>query len=286
MDIYMQILTFENHEFEGLNNAYLFAEDGDVTLVDTGINRPDVSNQLASGLADYGWDFRDVDQIVLTHWHPDHTGLAGNIQAESNAVVYVHEADASLVRQADSAHDELLKLQYDCFEEWGMPSAEQDALQPHLAMDEITGQSPTVQTFTEGDHIDAGEVKFEVMAAPGHTAGLSCFVFEGEVGQEAIVGDAILPKYTPNVGGADVRVNRPLAKYLDTLESIIDRDFARAWPGHRDVIDAPSDRAQTILYHHRDRAQRVMDILTEIEPADAWTVSAHLFGNLEHSLSL
>jgi hypothetical protein len=90
----------------------------------------------------------------------------------------------------------------------------------------------------------------------------------------------LLPHYTPNVGGADVRVERPLANYLDTLERIINEGFVRAWPGHRDPIGDPAGRARDIITHHRERTENVLAVLREHGPATAWTVSAHLFGDL------
>jgi len=115
--------------------------------------------------------------------------------------------------------------------------------------------------------------------APGHAAGLCCF--ETESGDEAFVGDALLPVYTPNVGGADVRVERPLERYVATLDRLIDRDYERVWPGHRDPIAEPTARADAILEHHRERTDTILAFLDDHGPADAWTVSAHLFGDLE-----
>lgn len=274
----MELLTFENHEFEGRNNAYLFVADGDVTIVDTGIARPDIHDQLESGLAEHGLRIEDIDRIILTHWHPGHTGLAGDIQARSDATVHVHIEDAPLVEQDDEA---LQTRQRRLFDEWGMPSTARESLQPHPVIGGIAGRPPTVETFTDGDRIDVGSAGLEVLATPGHTAGHSSFIFEGETGREALVGDALLPEYTPNVGGADVRVEQPLAQYLQTLESLIEQDFSRVWPGHRERIDTPIERAREILDHHRTRSQNVVDVLNDVGPADAWTVNARLFGGLE-----
>ena len=277
----MNVLTFGNHEFEGENNAYLFISDDVVTLVDTGVATATTRKQLEAGLDERDLTFGDIDQIVLTHWHPDHTGLAGDIQSHGDAVVYIHEADAPLVRRDTDAMDELRTLQREYFDEWAMPSAEREALLSHLDTTEIVGRPPTVDSFTDGETIGIGDRELRVLHAPGHTAGLSCFVLEGGDEHEAFVGDALLPKYTPNVGGADVRVDRPLRQYLDTLERIADNEFTRVWPGHRDAIDTPTARARTIIDHHRERATRILDFLEEEGPADVWTVSAHLFGSLE-----
>ncbi|MGM0604507.1 MAG: MBL fold metallo-hydrolase, partial [Halobacteriota archaeon] len=82
--------------------------------------------------------------------------------------------------------------------------------------------------------------------------------------------------------GADLRVDRPLEQYIDSLRRVIDRGFERVWPGHRDRIDDPDARAATIVDHHRERTQRVIDVLDAQGPADAWTVSAELFGSLSN----
>jgi glyoxylase-like metal-dependent hydrolase (beta-lactamase superfamily II) len=96
----------------------------------------------------------------------------------------------------------------------------------------------------------------------------------------AFTGDALLPEYTPNVGGADVRVEKPLEKYLRALRRIADAGYARAWPGHRDPIDDPTGRAEHIVRHHEERAWRVLTALDESGPLDTWAVSAALFGEL------
>lgn len=281
MYVHVHVLTFGNHEFEGRNNAYLLSDTGTVTLVDTGIATPRIREQFATELHERGLDFEDIDQIVLTHWHPDHTGLAGDIQAKSDATVYVHEADAPLVRQEPDALDDLHGRQRAYFDEWGIPPAVQDELQSALAVDDLVGRAPNVESIAEGATIDVGPGDLRVLHAPGHAAGLCCFTFDGDAGREAFVGDAILPKYTPNVGGADVRVDAPLATYLDTLKRLANQEFARIWPGHRNVIEDPTARAREIIDHHHMRASRILDILSEEGPADAWMVSEFLFGNLE-----
>ncbi len=283
----VKAISLGNTAFEGLNNAYLL--EGEVTtLVDTGVSTPSTREQLEVGLADAGYGFADVDQVLLTHHHADHAGLAGAVQQESGAVVRVHEADAPLVTQDPDAEDAFEARQRDLFAEWGMPEASREELVGFLRKSSsISGDPPEVETFTDGARFDVGDRTFEASHLPGHTAGLCGFAVEsdyrsytGAEGEELFSGDALLPYYTPNVGGADVRVEAPLASYLDTLSTIVEAGYSRAWPGHRGPIVDPAGRAADIAVHHRERTDRVLSVLREHGPADAWTVSAHLFGGL------
>ena len=279
----MKRIQLGNTVFEGRNDVYVFgADSGTTALVDTGVATPEGREQLRDDLAEYDLSFADVDAIFLTHWHHDHVGLAGEIQAESGATVYVHEADAPMVESDVAGHEAEIE-ERNLFDEWGMPDEKAAELLDFLELhDDIRGDRPTVETFADGDRFDLTEVELEAVHLPGHAAGLSGFEFGGDRGRELLAGDALLPKYTPNVGGADPRVEDPLGTYLDSLGRIIESDYARAWPGHRDPIDDPAGRAREIVAHHRERTERVVSVLRERGAADPWTVSADLFGELEN----
>ncbi|WP_335999326.1 MBL fold metallo-hydrolase [Halorientalis halophila] len=276
----MHRITLGNTYFEGENDAYLFT-GAETVLVDTGIATTDTREELADGLADHGVEFADLDAIFLTHYHADHAGLAAGIQEESGATVYAHPDDAALVAGDDDARDDLRQKQRAAFEDWGMPEDRRETLLEYMTAGVDHHEAGAeVTEFADGDRFDVGETTLEVLHAPGHTAGLSTFVMTDR--NEVLTGDAILPVYTPNVGGADVRVDRPLERYLDTLDRIADADFDRAWPGHRDPIDDPTARAEEISHHHGERAYRVLRALDDLGPSTAWEVSAELFGDLEN----
>jgi hydroxyacylglutathione hydrolase len=272
-----------NTVFEGRNDAYLFdRESGPTTLVDTGVATDDVREQLRAGLAEHGRAFADLDLVLLTHWHHDHAGLAGEIQAESDAEVYVHEADAPMVAGDGENHVTEIE-ERGLFERWSVPEEAATELLEFLELhEEIQGESPTVETLADGETFDVGGIELRAVHLPGHAAGLTGFEYAADGETHLLSGDALLPRYTPNVGGADPRVEDPLGTYLDSLARIIEADYDRAWPGHRDPIEDPAARARDIAVHHLERTERVLEVLREREAADAWTVSADLFGELSN----
>lgn len=275
----MERIRLHNTAFEGLNDVYLLTGD-ETVLVDAGVSLPEVRAELTEGLAEHDLELADIDRLFLTHWHSDHAGLAGEIQAASGASVHVHEADAPIVANVRNSFFADSGQKRDTFEEWGIPDGPSEQLMEVLRRNiELAGEPADVTPFVDGDTFEVNERTLEAVHLPGHAAGLTAFADADA--DEAFVGDAILPKYTPNVGGADVRVEAPLAKYVDSLVEIVDRDWDRAWPGHRDRIDDPAGRAATILRHHRERTENVVDVLDRHGSSTPWEVSAHLFGDLE-----
>ena len=267
-----------NDEFEGRNNAYLLVGEGPTTLVDTGVATAAVRRQLEAGLAEHGTSIEDVDSVVLTHWHYDHSGLASHVRSTAGATVYAHEADAPIVR--DCALAELLALYEERLDAWGIPTARQAEIRAVAERSaRLAGDAVDVVPLTEGDEVPAGDETLRVLHTPGHTAGLVSLLVVGA--GAAFVGDAVLPVYTPNVGGADLRVGRPLATYRESLATLAEADVDRLYPGHRDVIGDPGGRIQEILDHHEERTRRVVEAIAERGPSTAWEVSAALFGDLE-----
>jgi glyoxylase-like metal-dependent hydrolase (beta-lactamase superfamily II) len=276
-----QRIILDNVEYEGENNAYLL--DGTETaLIDPGYPTPENRAQLQDGLAESDLTFADIDVVYLTHHHSDHAGMAGEIQREGGARVYAHELDAPLIAHDPTAVETTRATRERRFEEWGIPPDKRAALRDALGdFTDGLGDPPDVEPLSDGETVTVAGRTLTAHHTPGHAAGHLVYSFTDEQGARgAYTGDALLPKYTPNVGGADVRVAQPLDRYLETLRWIVDADFDYALPGHRSAIDSPASRAQEILDHHRTRSQRVLEALASHQPADAWTVSAHLFGDL------
>src|SRR5947207_9521115 len=79
--------------FLGTVNAWLL-EGEPLTLVDTGPVRCDSLTALEAGLAARGHGVEDLELVLLTHHHLDHTGLAAAIRERSGARVAALAATA------------------------------------------------------------------------------------------------------------------------------------------------------------------------------------------------
>jgi glyoxylase-like metal-dependent hydrolase (beta-lactamase superfamily II) len=169
-------------------NFYVVEHADGLVLVDAGL--PGHLGQLEAHLSKSGRGLRDVRAVLLTHGHPDHTGLAGPLH-RAGARIWVHERDAPILRDGPRsamrhAKPERSMLGY----LMRRPAAIGTPL--HLARQGgFTAAAVTeLSTFT-GDGV-LGEVPGSPRAVvlPGHTGGSTAYLFP-ELGV-VFTGDALV----------------------------------------------------------------------------------------------
>ena len=70
-------------------NCYLLEGDP-LTLIDPGADWPETMVELEASLAARGLRLEDIEQVILTHQHYDHVGLAHTVRERSGATVVAH----------------------------------------------------------------------------------------------------------------------------------------------------------------------------------------------------
>lgn len=260
---------------EGENSTYVLREQG--LLIDPGPPGDEAWETLRVGLKTAEISLTTIDRIVVTHWHADHAGLAPRLAEAADATVHMHETDAPLV--GDYASERATRVERDAarLAEWGAP----DEVVSHVRSADTPSPLPEaypVRSHEDGDRIGPGRL----IHTPGHTAGHLALA----VDEALFVGDAILPTYTPNVGGSDTRMKRALATYLDTLDRLEERELTTdsgremaVYPGHGSDLNA-RERIETIRRHHEQRIENVLGVVDEHNPITPWTVARELFGEM------
>ncbi|MFI7385409.1 MBL fold metallo-hydrolase [Streptomyces sp. NPDC049813] len=147
-----------------VGQAYLWRDGtgpgAELTLIDAGA--AGAGRPLARAVRDWGHAPEDVRRIVLTHFHEDHAGGAGEFARLSGAEVYAHRLDAPYVRGEAPGPEPVL-------EEWERPIHAQALarLPPRPVHPELP---PSVREVADGDVLDfAGGAR--VVGVPGHTDG-------------------------------------------------------------------------------------------------------------------
>ena len=77
-------------------NAFL-VDHGELTLIDTGTSSS--TEKILQSLNEIGRQPQDIQHILVTHLHGDHTGSLAALKDLSGAQAYMHPLDADLVRK-------------------------------------------------------------------------------------------------------------------------------------------------------------------------------------------
>jgi len=166
-----------------------------------------------------------VSRIILTHVHCDHVGAVPAIQAASGCRVALHRISAHHIQNRD-----------DWATWWRYYDQEAGFFEVH-------------DVFDEGDVLEVGPHRFQVIHAPGHAAG-QVALFEPEerilFSADALWEDG-LGALTPRIEGVDCAY-RALAS-LDKLAALKPR---MVYPGH----GRPFDQVEAALAQARQKLER------------------------------
>jgi glyoxylase-like metal-dependent hydrolase (beta-lactamase superfamily II) len=105
----------------------------------------------------------------------------------------------------------------------------------------------------DGDLVRAGDLSLRVWHTPGHAPDHACFVEEH--GGGVFSGDLLIQGGTVVIPATR---RGDLARYLESLQAMIDRDPPRAWPAHGPEIVRPATLARHYLTHRRERDGQIL----------------------------
>ncbi len=245
----------------GPTNAYLI-KNKPCTLVDPGPETEDAKKSLLEGLATLGAALKDINRVVITHSHSDHSGLARWIGEQAGAEIYVHNLEVRKLQKEYVYYNERLPF----LREAGVPEnvlgeifADKDPV-----VKPVLPESGVVVLYG-GEELTFAGGSLQVLHLPGHTSGHIC-LFEPE-GSNLLAGDFILKHITPNpVMEADPddfsKRSPALRQYLESLQKAEMMKIGLILPGHGKTIDNSRETMVNAQNHHARRLEAFLAILS------------------------
>jgi hydroxyacylglutathione hydrolase len=189
--------------FDG--NVYLILDEVPV-LIDAGMDPEPTLRKIKKHI-----DPAEIEMIILTHCHHDHSGGVPLLKEATGARVLIHEEEAG------SLGDDMATVAY----LFGLSA-------PEIEADE---------TLKEGDEIDLGEWKLEVLHTPGHSPGGIC-LYEPRA-KVLFSGDTVFPQ--GNIGRTDLFAGCD-ADLISSIERLTKLDVEVLYPGHMEIVSGDVGR--------------------------------------------
>lgn len=250
-------------------NCYLVRGRDGWALVDTGINWPPALEAWQRALEKWSIRPGDIGEIYVTHYHPDHVGLAGWWQRQSGAPVFMTPLEARSVGQvwSDGAWTgrELAVL----FQAHGMPEALAKAVASRSeATQQMTQPLPEITALEQLAIPDGAEYAvpveplpiagrpFQPLVLPGHADEHLC-LYEHSTGV-LIAADHVLPRISPNISVLPHTRPDPLGRYLRSFAALESLAVEIVLPGHGPALSDLRGRLDQLRSHHSDRVVEVV----------------------------
>lgn len=282
---YLQTLTVPTPFPVGPINCYL-AQDGDLTLVDTGPDDPPTLARLREELDQRGYGFSDIRRVIVTHAHVDHFGLLAQIVAESGAQVLSHSRNRWWLTDFESEWERRYEFYHDVFIKSGAPHEYADTVIKGMRRLSQYATSIPAECYVpleDGDTLMLGPDRWRVVFAPGHASGLIC-LYEPQA-QVLISSDHLLrditsnPVFEPPIRGETERP-RALVDYLASMEKTARLPIRVVLPAHGEPIYDVRALVDARVTFHRSRLDHILAQL-DCCAANAYELCNILFPKLK-----
>lgn len=250
-------------------NLWLVADGPAWTIVDAGYATPEamalwerIFAERLGGLP--------VGRIIVTHFHPDHIGLAGWLAERWQAPLWTTEKEWLHARVMSRGGDDFVPLRREFARRAGLDAASSELFgeQAKGYRRGVPSVPPAFHRIADGMTIAIGGRQWRVIIGEGHAPELAC-LHCAEIGT-LISSDQVLPRISPNISvQAHEPDGNPLARYLVSLAKLRAAvpPETLVLPSHNLPFFGLHARIDALALHHRARCDEVLAACTAPQSA-------------------
>lgn len=249
-------LTIETPFQVGDVHIYLL-EGNAISLVDAGVNTESAWLSLKKQLKALHFLPTDIDQIILTHHHPDHIGL---VEKFPGAKILGHPYVNDWLRQDPQFLQNYEQYYMNFLPKMGVPEVLYSKLDNMKDLLYYSGKGRIDSSIKEGDFLP-GHEDWRVIETKGHAE--SHLSFFREKDGFFIGGDHLLKNISPNpiieAPYFDQKeASKPLLEYRNSLKKCLSLDIDRVLPGHGRIFTEVENYINHQLTSQEKRANKVL----------------------------
>ena len=249
-----------------LNHVNLFLMDTPegILILDAGL-KSDHSEEHWEALLNGPLKSKKFAGLLITHYHPDHIGMAGWLQKKLNIKCLTTEKELFTAKTFRSMpDDEYAKLFRNVFVRAGMSEEDIIAKGPATRLyKNRVYELPDFEIIKAGHEIVSNDGKWKVRTDSGHSPEhISLLDKERKL---YLSGDFLLPRISPNISDnffdpLDDRLGEYL-KYLNEIQEI--GSETSVFPCHDWPFKEGMQRAKDLIKHHNHRLSLIIEALNK-----------------------
>ncbi|HTC51599.1 MAG TPA: MBL fold metallo-hydrolase [Steroidobacteraceae bacterium] len=242
-------------------NLWLLEEPGGFALVDTGMATA-AAREIWEQLIESLLRERPLTRILLTHLHPDHSGLAAWLQRRFAVPVWTSAATLQQLRVLlGETSPQMLAERLAFFAGHGVEPVSEMAvsLGSRGYQESVSGLPEVARLMLDNELTPIGARQWRWLETGGHAHGHLC-LHAAQPRSVLIAGDQVLPTISPNVGLTPLTPDpNPLATYLESLERLSALDGSTlVLPSHGRPFVGLAARATEIREHHERQIAKLL----------------------------
>ena len=253
--------------------CYLFQEADGWSLVDAGFHYPDAVDTWKQVFKQLSVNPKNIRSIYLTHFHPDHFGLAGWMQELTGAKVFISKEDYVMAERVWGQNSRQASRVGAICRQNGVPDSLAAQIEENMKkLSKHVTPLPSL-TVLEEKEVTLGGKTWRVIPVPGHSDGLVNF-YQPEQ-RLLLAADHVLDKITPNISLWPGCRPNPLKDYFSSLNKIDELDIKLVLPAHGAVIHQIQERISEIRLHHEKRLNQMFSLAKDGQTA--YKIASELF---------
>jgi glyoxylase-like metal-dependent hydrolase (beta-lactamase superfamily II) len=241
-------------------NVFLIANDGGWTSFDTGLGTNSCKEAWEAALSGSLSEDR-LKSIIVSHFHPDHVGLAGwlceryNLELSMPRPEYLHSL---MLQWAPPDYGEEVFRPF--YQRHGLSAEATDIVlsRGHEYLRRTTGVPVSYHRIRHGDTLSIGGRDFRVQTGGGHSLEQAMLYRPEE--RLFLAADQVIARISPNVSVHPMEPSLDaLGIYLDSLRAIkasVDPDVL-VLPGHGLPFYGLHTRIEELITHHALRCGEI-----------------------------
>ncbi len=266
-------------------NVYLLRNERGWTIVDTGLNT-ERCRELWELIVAERLGGAPLTQLVCTHMHYDHAGLARWLCERFDIPLHMTHGEYFMMRAfSEPWPDPLTPTLQTFYTRAGMPDDRVERISQAMRSDPFRPPHPeSFVRMRDGDVLTIGARRWRVVIGEGHSPEHAC-LYDADA-KIMLAGDQLLPRISSNVlvGPVEPEAN-PLQLWLDSLERLdaLEPDTL-VLPSHQRVFRGLHARTQELREHHEQQFDALRSHLAESAPVTAFEAMGQLFPRLRHAV--